>query len=170
MAYCLEKDVPTFAVCRGEQVMSIVSGCTFIQDIPNYYKEQGKTYNDTHRMPADAPDRTYARHDVTINKDASKWLYKIVGSTELKNVSSWHHQAVGGVEGTNLTVVSAATIDGVEIIEAVERQDKTFCLGVQFHPENDCKFVLYTKTPEKALCDYETCLNFFEMLVEYAGK
>ena len=42
--------------------------------------------------------------------------------------------------------------------------------GVQFHPENDCKFVLYTKTPEKALCDYETCLNFFEMLVEYAGK
>lgn len=71
MAYCLEKDVPTFAVCRGEQVMSIVSGCTFIQDIPNYYKEQGKTYNDTHRMPADAPDRTYARHDVTINKDAS---------------------------------------------------------------------------------------------------
>ena len=126
MAYCLEKDVPTFAVCRGEQVMSIVSGCTFIQDIPN--------------------------------------------STELKNVSSWHHQAVGGVEGTNLTVVSTATIDGVEIIEAVERQDKTFCLGVQFHPENDCKFVLYTKTPEKALCDYETCLNFFKMLVEYAGK
>jgi len=170
MAYCLEKDVPTFAVCRGEQVMSIVSGCTFIQDIPNYYKEQGKTYNDTHRMPADAPNRTYARHDVVINKDASKWLYKIVGSTELKNVSSWHHQAVGGVEGTNLTVVSTATIDGVEIIEAVERQDKTFCLGVQFHPENDCKFVLYTKTPEKALCDYETCLNFFEMLVEYAGK
>ena len=41
---------------------------------------------------------------------------------------------------------------------------------MQFHPENDCKFVLYTKTPEKALCDYETCLNFFEMLVEYAGK
>ena len=96
--------------------------------------------------------------------------YKIVGSTELKNVSSWHHQAVGGVEGTNLTVVSTATYDGVEVIEAVERQDKTFCLGVQFHPENDCKFVLYTKTPEKALCDYETCLNFFEMLVEYAGK
>ena len=170
MAYCLEKDVPTFAVCRGEQVMSIVSGCTFIQDIPNYYKEQGATYNDSHRMPVGAPDRTYARHDVVINKDASKWLYKIVGSTELKNVSSWHHQAVRGVEGTNLTVVSTATIDGVEIIEAVERQDKTFCLGVQFHPENDCKFVLYTKTPEKALCDYETCLNFFEMLVEYAGK
>ena len=170
MAYCLEKDVPTFAVCRGEQMMSIVSGCTFIQDIPNYYKEQGKTYNDTHRMPADAPDRTYARHDVTIDQNASKWLYKIVGSTELKNVSSWHHQAVGGVEGTNLTVVSTATYDGVEVIEAVERQDKTFCLGVQFHPENDCKFVLYTKTPEKALCDYETCLNFFRTLVEYAGK
>ena len=22
----------------------------------------------------------------------------------------------------------------------------------------------------RGLCDYETCLNFFEMLVEYAGK
>ena len=53
-------------------------------------------------------------------------------------------------------------------IEALEYGEQM--LGVQFHPENDCKFVLYTKTPEKALCDYETCLNFFEMLVEYAGK
>ena len=146
--------------------------------VPEKEKNEGEEINATrdisdymlmaYCLEKDVP--TFARHDVVINKDASKWLYKIVGSTELKNVSSWHHQAVGGVEGTNLTVVSTATIDGVEIIEAVERQDKTFCLGVQFHPENDCKFVLYTKTPEKALCDYETCLNFFEMLVEYAGK
>jgi len=151
------------------QVMSIVSGTGFIQDIPAYYQAKGKTYDDSHRMPADAPDRDYARHVVGIIETDS-WMYDIVGADKLENVSSWHHQAVGGVEGTNLTVVSTATIDGVEIIEAVERQDKTFCLGVQFHPENDCKFVLYTKTPEKALCDYETCLNFFEMLVEYAGK
>ena len=57
-----------------------------------------------------------------------------------------------------------------ELVETVEIPNHPFYIGVQFHPENDCKFVLYTKTPEKALCDYETCLNFFEMLVEYAGK
>ena len=60
MAYCLSKDVPTLGACRGMQVMSIVSGTGFIQDIPAYYQAKGKTYDDSHRMPADAPDR--ARH------------------------------------------------------------------------------------------------------------
>lgn len=55
-------------------------------------------------------------------------------------------------------------------LKQVEQSGQDLLPRVQFHPENDCKFVLYTKTPEKALCDYETCLNFFEMLVEYAGK
>ena len=58
MAYCLSKDVPTLGACRGMQVMSIVSGTGFIQDIPAYYQAKGKTYDDSHRMPADAPDRT----------------------------------------------------------------------------------------------------------------
>ena len=167
MAYCIEQDIPTFAVCRGEQVMSIVSGCDFIQDIPDYYAEQGKEYNDLHRMPVDAPDRTYARHDVEI-LDNSKWLAGIVGSDTLANVSSWHHQAVKDVTGTNLTVVAKTTDNGVDIIEAVERQDKTFCLGVQFHPENDCKLALYDG--KEALCDLDVCMNFFETLIEYAGK
>ena len=170
MAYCIENDMPTFGVCRGEQVLSIVSGCDFMQDIPNYYEEQGAVYDDQHRMPVGAPNRTYARHDVDVFETGSKWLYDIVGSTELKNVSSWHHQAVKDVEGTNLTVVAKTTVDGIDIIEAVERQDKTFCLGVQFHPENDLKLALYDGTPEKALCDLEVCMNFFETLISYAGK
>ena len=95
-----------------------------MQDIPNYYEEQGKTYNDEHRMPVGAPNRTYARHDVDVFETGSEWLYDIVGSTELKNASSWHHQAVKDVEGTNLTVVAKTTVDGIDIIEAVERQDR----------------------------------------------
>ena len=55
----------------GLDADAALCGCTFIQDIPNYYKEQGATYNDSHRMPVGAPDRTYARHDVVINKDAT---------------------------------------------------------------------------------------------------
>lgn len=49
MAYCLSKDVPTLGACRGMQVMSIVSGTGFIQDIPAYYQAKGKTYDDSHR-------------------------------------------------------------------------------------------------------------------------
>ena len=74
------------------------------------------------------------------------------------------------VEGTTLTLVAKTTVDGIDIIEAVERQDKTFCLGVQFHPENDLKLALYDGTPEKALCDLEVCMNFFDMLISYAAK
>ena len=166
MSYCIANDVPTFAACRGMQMMSIVSGADFIQDIPDYYTSQGASYGDLHRMPADAPNRDYARHDVDII-DKDSWVYNIVGDTVLEDVSSWHHQAVKSVEGTDLTVVAKTTYNGVDIIEAVEKKSNTFCVGVQFHPENDCSLVLYQG--KEAPCDYETCLAFFETLVDHAA-
>ena len=166
MSYCIAKDIPTFAACRGMQMMSIVSGADFIQDIPDYYASQGAAYDDLHRMPADAPNRDYARHDVDII-DQNSWVYKIVGDTQLENVSSWHHQAVKSVEGTDLTVVAKTTDNGVDIIEGVENQNNTFCVGVQFHPENDCSLVLYQG--KESPCDFDTCLNFFETLVAHAA-
>ncbi len=77
MAYCLSKDVPTLGACRGMQVMSIVSGTGFHPGHPAYYQAKGKTYDNSHRMPADArPD--YARHVVDIIETDS-WMYDIVG-------------------------------------------------------------------------------------------
>lgn len=169
MAYCLSKDVPTLGACRGMQVMSIVSGTGFIQDIPAYYQAKGKTYDDSHRMPADAPDRDYARHVVGIIETDS-WMYDIVGADKLENVSSWHHQAVTDVTSdTGLTVVAKTTVNGLDIVEAVENQSKTFCLGVQFHPENDAKLALHDGKPEEAKCDPDVCLTFFQYLVSYAS-
>ena len=170
MAYCFAKDIPTFAVCRGQQMMSVVSGSSFIQDIPNYFESKGAAYPDTHRMPVGAPNRTYARHDVDILNN-SKWLYNIVGNNILENVSSWHHQAADmtGVEGTNLTVVAKKVVNGVEIIEGVERQDLTFCLGVQFHPENDVTCAVYWNEPSEVQCNLNTCMEFFRTLIDYAS-
>ncbi|MCD7845476.1 MAG: gamma-glutamyl-gamma-aminobutyrate hydrolase family protein [Oscillospiraceae bacterium] len=166
VAYCIENDISTLCICRGEQMLGIVSGVTFTQDIPNYYESLGVEYNDTHRMPADAENRTYARHDVDI-LDTDSLIYAIVGDTTLESVSSWHHQCIASVEGTNLEVTASTTADGVEIIEAIERTDKTFIMGVQFHPENDCAITLVDG--EESLCDYDTCIAFFETLVLYAG-
>ena len=167
MAYCIDNDVPTLAACRGMQMMSIVSGADFIQEIPDYYAEQGVEYNNLHRMLA-GPDQDYARHDVEIIVQDSL-LYDIVGSNTLANVSSWHHQAVRSVEGTDLTVVAQTVDNGVTIIEGVENQNNTFCLGVQFHPENDCELSVYYNQPEAALCDVDICLNFFESLIAAAA-
>lgn len=171
MAYCFANDVPTFAACRGMQMMSLVSGSGFIQDIPNYYKAQGKADGDTHRMPANAPNRTYARHSVDVLTDQSRWLYDVVGGDTLDNVSSWHHQglAPSDLEGTDLTLVAKSTVDGLDIVEGVEKQGMTFCLGVQFHPENDCANALHNNNPAGALCDVDVCLTFFETLVGYAA-
>jgi gamma-glutamyl-gamma-aminobutyrate hydrolase PuuD len=47
-------------------------------------------------------------------------------------VNSRHHQAVARVAPS--FVVSAVSSDGV--IEAIERPDSQFCVGVQWHPEN----------------------------------
>jgi putative glutamine amidotransferase len=47
-------------------------------------------------------------------------------------VNSRHHQSVGRL-GRQL-VASATAPDGV--IEAIEAPDATFCVGVQWHPEN----------------------------------
>jgi putative glutamine amidotransferase len=46
-------------------------------------------------------------------------------------VNSFHHQAVATIPDD--FVATAHTPDGV--IEALERPDSAFCLGLQFHPE-----------------------------------
>ncbi len=188
MAYCIENDIPLFAACRGEQMLGIVSGCQFAQDIPNYFAMLGADYPDTHRMPPDAENRDYARHDVDILPVDSK-IAAIVGGDSLADVSSWHHQAVIGIEGTDLTVTAVTNVNGVDIIEGIERMDKTFCVGTQFHPENDVYLVLnagidnlLAPTEDSNICsipsengdpftisDFKVSLGFFQSLVAAAA-
>ena len=131
MSYCLEKNIKTLAICRGMQMLSVVSGAEMINDIPTYFDSLGKDDGDTHR---DAEKKVFAAHDVEIT-DTSSLLYKTMGATTLSRVPSWHHQGVLSVENTDLVVTAETVTDGVTMIEAVERKDLTFCIGVQFHPE-----------------------------------
>ena len=66
-------------------------------------------------------------HAITVLKDTT--LHSIVGEQLMTN--SFHHQSVKAL-GEGL-VISATTNDG--IIEAIEHRQYTFCLGVQWHPE-----------------------------------
>ena len=136
MSYCLEKDVPVLATCRGMQMLSVVSGADLIQDIPTYMSEVGKGYAYEHRNEPKKPGsyRDFAFHDVDVTKKNSI-LYRIAGAATVRRVPSWHHQMVGSVEGTRLKITGVTVTDGIGVIEAVERPDKTFVLGVQYHPE-----------------------------------
>ena len=53
----------------------------------------------------------------------------------LENVPSWHHQALTGLEDTGLVLAGYTDVNGLETVEIIERADKDFVFGFQFHPE-----------------------------------
>lgn len=168
-AYCLKNNIPTLNVCRSEQMMGIVSGVKFMQDIPDYYKAHKKSYDNLHRMPPGTPNRDYTRHDVRILPVQSH-LRAIVGKDELKNISSWHHQNIESLAGTALIQTAETTDNGISLIEGIEYPANTFSVGLQFHPENDLTEVLIKKKDKEKFCDTEICMGFFKALVKASAK
>lgn len=133
------RSIPMLGICRGVQLINTAAGGTLYQDI-NAQKE-----NSISHSQSDTP-ASNLYHSIKISKDSK--LYSIMGSEEL-SVNSFHHQSVKKTApGFNITALSP---DG--IVEAIESTDKSFILGVQWHPEG-----LVDKHPEflklfKALID-----------------
>ena len=135
----IARDVPLLAICRGIQVLNVAAGGSLIQDIPSAIQSKLNHSVDT---PKD-----HLAHNVRVVHGT---VLADLLETEQRTVNSRHHQAVGVV--ANDFVVSAESADG--IVEAIEKPDATFCLGVQWHPEN------FWKTGEFA--------NLFESFVQAA--
>ena len=119
-------DVPLLAICRGAQVLNVAAGGTLVQDIPS-----AVTSELTHAVNE---PKNLDCHDIEIV--AGSRLSAVLGETANAacscRVNSRHHQSVGRT-GEGL-VVSARAADGV--VEAIEKPDAVFCIGVQWHPEN----------------------------------
>jgi putative glutamine amidotransferase len=117
----LRQEIPIFGICRGMQLFNIARGGTLIQDIPSQVR--GSVEHDP------SGDRSaFAMHNISIEADSR--LARIIGATS-HIVNSYHHQAVA-TPGTGVRVVARAE-DGVA--EAIELEDHTFAMAVQFHPE-----------------------------------
>jgi len=168
MSYCLDEDIPVLGFCRGMQMLSVISGGEVIQDIPTYFDEHGVEYSYQHRNQKETPEsyRDYAPHDVTVDKDS--FLYDIFGAELLTGCPSWHHQAVKSVDNTVLAVTGYTDTNGIEMIEAVERTDKTFAVGLQFHPEAAVVKNLDNADNKDNYMDYDTALSIFEYIVQEA--
>ena len=106
IADALARDLPILAICRGMQMLNVAHGGTLMQHIEG------------HRHVSHAVKTTAATH-----------LARIYGATTETN--SRHHQAVGKVGG-GLIVSGRAG----RVIEGIERPDKRFVVGVQWHPED----------------------------------
>ncbi len=165
MSYCLDNDINVLAICRGMQMLSVVSGASMVQDLSQYFEDMGIEYHYEHRNQAPYPGgyRDYAPHEVTIEEDSL--LYETAGTTVLYGCPSWHHQAVKSVEGTNLSVTASTITEGVPIIEAVERVDKTFIVGIQYHPEAAvCKHLDHADN-ENDFMNYRAAISVFYYIV-----
>lgn len=166
MTYCLDHDIPLMGFCRGMQMLSVISGGEVIQDIPAYFAWQGVPYRYEHRNQKAVPDayRDYAPHSVQVAEGSLLW--KMTGKTVLEGCPSWHHQAVKNVDDTRLTVIGTTDTAGIPMIEAVERTDKTFAVGLQFHPEAAIVKHLNSAGNRDDFMDYDTALSIFQWIVQ----
>ena len=171
MKYCLEHDIPTLAICRGMQMLCVVSGGEIIQDIPAYMSAHGREYHFEHRNAVAGPDgyRDFAPTTVTVTNQSSL-LYQITGKEILTGCPCWHHQAASSVDGTPVIVTGVSETSGINLIEALEHPDKTFVLGVQFHPEAAVVKHLDGKENADQFMDYEAALSFFTALLDVAKE
>ena len=169
MSYCLDKDIPILGICRGMQMLGVVSGASVIQDIPTFFDTAKTEYSYQHRNQKATPDsyRDYAAHDVTID-DKGSVLYDIYKTDKLSGCPSWHHQAVLSVFGTPLKVSGYTMTDGLAVLEAIERTDKAFAVGIQFHPEAAAVKHLNDADNKNEFMPYDTAVLAFEKLVEAA--
>ncbi len=119
-------DLPLLAICRGAQVLNVAAGGTLVQDIPSAVQSTL-----SHSLVEPKSAEAHAVH-VTPGSRLEKALGISVDRAHTCRVNSRHHQSVGRV-GSGL-VASAKAPDGV--VEAIEKQDAGFCVGVQWHPEN----------------------------------
>ena len=111
----LAADKPVLGICRGIQVLNAVLGGDLYQDIKPF-----------EHLPHN--DHWAKVHTVTVRRGTL--LSHILGQDTVL-VNSQHHQAVDRVApGFTLAALSE---DG--IVEAIEKPDARFCLGVQWHPE-----------------------------------
>lgn len=111
----LAMDLPVVGVCRGHQLLNIASG--------------GDLYQDVVSDGATTVEHGVGGHPVHTRADAT--LRSLLGRSAY--VESEHHQAIRRL-GRGLKA-TATSPDGM--VESIERTDRRFAVGMQWHPERD---------------------------------
>ena len=128
LARARELGLPTFAICRGVQVVNVGLGGTLVQDLPSERDDVG-----AHELDDERGSRVHG-----VRLDPSSRLASIVGAQSF-DVNSIHHQAIDRL-GESVRI-NAHADDGT--VEGVESSDPNWWMvGVQWHPEE------LTATPE----------------------
>ncbi len=117
----LARDLPVLGICRGAQLLNVARGGTLHQHLPELVG------HDAHRHTPGV----FNDHDVRLEKGT---LAARAAGERLHATKSHHHQGVDAL-GEGFVVTGRSTLD--ELPEAIERRERRFALGVQWHPEAD---------------------------------
>ena len=128
----LERDIPLLGICRGMQLMCVLHGGSMHQHLPETpgFEEHGGWNGEV------------TEHGVSIIEGSH--LHAIMGAEIIAN--STHHQGVSDAGSLQISAYSKHD----NLIEGVERNDKRFCIGVQWHPERIGHLGLYCALVEAA--------------------
>jgi putative glutamine amidotransferase len=111
----LATGLPTLGICYGMQLLALAEGGSLHQHLPD-------------DRPGAQLHSGGVRHEVRVL--AHTKLRTLTGVPTLEVVSR-HHQAIASVASPWLV----SGMDGEDLIEAIERNEHPFALGVQWHPE-----------------------------------
>lgn len=119
----IESDMPLLGICRGMQLINVALGGTLLQHLPERFGHE------EHRRAIGSFEGS--DHDVELLEGTLAMA--VVG--EASHVTkSHHHQGVDRL-GEGLEVGARSLLDGLP--EAIELPQRSFVLGVQWHPEAD---------------------------------
>lgn len=129
--------IPLLGICRGMQLINCALGGTLLQD-------NGTIANAIHRF--ENKDKAHG-----INILPGTLLYEITG-VERSITNSAHHQSINKL-GEGLVVNCLADDGIIEGIEWLVKENKSFFLAVQWHPERMYHFNLQTSPVTKNIRD-----------------
>jgi putative glutamine amidotransferase len=119
----IELDLPLLGICRGMQLINVALGGTLNQHLPEHFGHE------QHRRVIGTFEGS--DHDVEVLDGT---LARNVIGAGVHGTKSHHHQGVEAL-GEGLRVGARSPEDG--LVEAIELPDRSFVLGVQWHPEAD---------------------------------
>ncbi len=117
----LKRDMPMLGICRGMQILNVMQGGTLQQHVPEVVGHQ-----DHRHLPG-------AFSDHYVRLESGSLAARVVGNG-VSGVKSHHHQGVDEL-GDGLVVSGRATED--DLVEAIELPDRSFVVGVLWHPEEE---------------------------------
>ena len=110
--YCNKNRIPILGICMGMQIM-----CNYNNENQNIKIEDDSHYS-----------TELYKHNIKIDKNSK--LYEIPNEEEI-TVNSWHHYCVANSGSYEIAAKHN------NIIEAVEKSNHPFNIGLQWHPEKN---------------------------------